>query len=129
MLAVLEGVANIGISIALVSAYGAIGAAIGTLVTSGVLAPIKFPLACHATGASTSRFLRSSILPATIGSLPAIGVMLGVWALLPSGGVRLAVGLLLGLATGVAVAAAQIGPRRTLDTLRTMRTTAATGTP
>lgn len=129
ILAVLEGVANVGISIALVSAYGAIGAAIGTLVTSGVLAPIKFPLACHATGASTARFLRASILPATIGSLPAIGVMLGVWALLPSGGVRLALGLLLGLATGVAVAAAQIGPRRTLDTLRTMRTTAATGTP
>jgi O-antigen/teichoic acid export membrane protein len=129
MLAVLEGASNIGISIALVSAYGAIGAAIGTLVTSGVLAPIKFPLACRATGSRTSQFLRASILPATIGSLPAIGVMLGIWALLPSGGVRLAVGLVLGLATGVAVAAAQIGPRRTLDTLRTMRTTAATGTP
>jgi O-antigen/teichoic acid export membrane protein len=129
MLAVLEGVANIGISIALVSEYGAIGAAIGTLVTSGVLAPIKFPLACRAAGSSTSQFLRDSILPATIGSLPAIGVMLGAWALLPSGGLRLAVGLTLGLATGVAVAAAQIGPRRTLDTLRTMRTTAATGTP
>jgi hypothetical protein len=55
--------------------------------------------------------------------------MLGIWALLPSGGVRLAVGLTLGLATGVTVAAAQIGPRRTLETLRTMRTTAATGTP
>jgi O-antigen/teichoic acid export membrane protein len=129
MLAVLEGVSNIGISIALVSAYGAIGAAIGTLVTSGVLAPIKFPLACHATGAGTLQFLRKSILPATIGSLPAIGVMLGVWAVLPSGAVRLAAGLTLGLAAGVAVAAAQIGPRRTLDTLRTMRTTAATGTP
>lgn len=129
MLAVLEGVSNVGISIALVSAYGAIGAAIGTLVTSGVLAPIKFPLACRATGSSTAQFLRASILPATLGSLPAIGVMLGVWVLLPSGAVRLAVGLILGLAAGVAVAAAQIGPRRTLDTLRTMRTTAATGTP
>jgi hypothetical protein len=129
MLAVLEGCSNIGLSIVLVSAYGAIGAALGTLFTSGVLAPIKFPLACRATGARTAQFLRASILPATIGSLPAVGVMLGVWALLPSGAVRLAVGLILGLAAGVAIAAVQIGPRRTLDTLRTMRTTAATGTP
>jgi O-antigen/teichoic acid export membrane protein len=129
MLAVLEGCSNIGLSIALVSAYGAVGAALGTLFTSGVLAPIKFPLACRATGTPTAQFLRKSILPATIGSLPAIGVMLGVWALLPSGAVRLAVGLVLGLAAGVATAAMQIGPRRTLDTLRTMRTTAATGTP
>jgi O-antigen/teichoic acid export membrane protein len=129
ILAVVEGCSNIGISIALVSAYGAIGAALGTLATSGVLAPIKFPLACRATGTSTAHFLRESIIRATIGSLPAIGVMLGVWVLLPSGAVRLAVGLTLGLAAGVAIAAVQIGPRRTLDTLRTMRTTAATGTP
>lgn len=129
LLAVVEGCSNIGLSIALVSAYGAIGAALGTLFTSGVLAPIKFPLACRATGSPTARFLRHSILPATVGSLPAVGAMLAVWALLPSGAVRLVVGLTLGLAVGVAVAAVQIGPRRTLDTLRTMRTTAATGTP
>jgi hypothetical protein len=33
------------------------------------------------------------------------------------------------LGVGITVAALQIGPRRTLDTLRTMRTSAATGAP
>jgi O-antigen/teichoic acid export membrane protein len=129
ILALVEGFTNIGISIVLVSAYGAIGAALGTLMTSGVLAPIKFPLACRATGCSTAQFLRNSILPATIGSLPAIVLMVGAWLLLPSGGMRLAIGLSIGLGAGIAAAAAQIGPRRTLDTLRSMRATAAAGTP
>ena len=129
MLALAEGFSNMGISIALVSAYGAIGAALGTLVTSGVLAPVKFPLACRATGCAAPQFLRESIMPAAIGSLPAVVVMMGAWLLLPSGGLRLAVGLTVGLGAGVAAAAAQIGPRRTLDTLRNMRATAAAGTP
>jgi O-antigen/teichoic acid export membrane protein len=129
LLALVEGCSNIGISIVLVSAYGAIGAAIGTLLTSGVLAPIKFPLACRATGCPTPQFLRNAIVPATIGSLPAVTAMLGCWLLLPAGAARLAVGLTLGLGAGIAAAAVQIGPRRTLETLRTMRTTAMTGTP
>jgi O-antigen/teichoic acid export membrane protein len=128
-LAVAEGCANLGISIVLVSKYGAIGAAVGTLLTSGLLAPIKFPLVCRATGCPTKRFLREAILPAVAGSLPSITVMAGAWAVLPAGAMRLTIGLALGLAAGVAVAAAQIGPRRTLDTLRTIRRTAVTGTP
>ena len=124
-LAVIEGITNIALSIALVIAYGAIGAAIGTLLTSAVLAPIKFPLACRATGSSLRRFAREGIWPAVAGSLPAVGAMLAVTMLLPLGGLRLAVGLTLGFAVSTAVAAAQMGPRRTLETLRTMRAGAA----
>jgi O-antigen/teichoic acid export membrane protein len=128
ILAVVEGVSNLGISIVLVSAYGAIGAALGTLLTSGVLAPIKFPLACRAMETSTPDFLRSSFMPALAGSLPPIVAMLGVRMLIPSGALQLALGLTVGLGVGIAVAALQVGPRRTLETLRTMRTTAAAGT-
>jgi O-antigen/teichoic acid export membrane protein len=129
MLAVIEGVSNIAISIALVSAYGAIGAAIGTLLTSGLLAPIKFPLVCRATGCPLSRLLRNAVVPAIVGTLPAVVAMLGVWALLPAGALRLFVGLALGLSVGIAVAALQIGPRRALATLRGMRANAVTGAP
>jgi hypothetical protein len=121
VLAVIEGITNILLSIALVIAYGAIGAAIGTLLTSAVLSPIKFPLACRATGCSLRRFAREGIWTAVGGSLPGIAAMLAVGALLPVGALRLAVGLTLGLAVSAAVAAAQIGPRRTLQTLRAMR--------
>ena len=129
LLAVVEGCSNIAISIVLVSAYGAIGAALGTLFTSGLLAPLKFPLACRATGTSTLLFLRNALVPGLVGSLPAVSAMLGVWALLPSGALRLAVGLALGLGVGIATAVLQIGPRRTLETLRTMRTRAVTDIP
>jgi O-antigen/teichoic acid export membrane protein len=128
LLAVLEGCSNIGLSIFLVSAHGAIGAAFGTLFTSGLLAPIKFPLACRATGASTPRFMRNAFVPALVGSLPAVAVMLGIWALLPSGTLRLVLGLTLGLGAGIAAAMRQIGPRRALETVRMMRTTAVTDT-
>jgi O-antigen/teichoic acid export membrane protein len=128
-LAVIEGVSNVALSIVLVSAYGAIGAAIGTLLTSGLLAPVKFPLACRAMEYPTRRFLRTAIVPGLMASLPSVALMVATLLLLPSGGLRLAVGLALGLGSAAAVAAAQIGPRRTLDTLRTMRGRAVTDTP
>jgi O-antigen/teichoic acid export membrane protein len=124
-LALIEGLSNLGLSVVLVSAYGAIGAALGTLFTSTVLAPIKFPLACRAVGCSTSRFLRDSVVPAIVGSLPAVAAMMVVWFVLPSGALRLAIGLSLGTAIAIAVGAAQIGPRQTLATLRTIRAGAA----
>ena len=65
LLAVVEGLSNISISIVLVSAYGAIGAALGTLVTSGVLAPVKLPLACRATGLGIGPLLRGGVLVPT----------------------------------------------------------------
>ena len=125
-LAVIEGVSNIGLSIVLVSAYGAIGAALGTLFTSGLLAPIKFPLACRATGISTVQFLRQGVAPAVAATLPAVAAMLAIWMVMPVGAARLGAGLVAGLGLALAVGAAQVGPRQTIDTLRTMRAGAAT---
>jgi O-antigen/teichoic acid export membrane protein len=120
-LALVEGFSNLGISIVLVSAYGAIGAAIGTLATSAVLAPIKFPLACRATGCGIFRFLREGIGVPIASAMPGVVGMLTVWALLPAGALRLAVGITLGLSVALAVAVAQVGPRSAIDMLRSMR--------
>jgi O-antigen/teichoic acid export membrane protein len=125
LLALIEGLSNLALSIVLVSAYGAIGAALGTLFTSAVLAPIRFPLACGALGTSTARFLRESIVPAALSSLPALAAMALIWLVLPSGALRLAIGLTLGIGIAIAIGAAQIGPRRTLATLRGIRAGAA----
>lgn len=125
ILALIEGLSNLGVSVVLVSAYGAIGAALGTLFTSALLAPIKFPLACRAVGCSTSGFLRESLVPAIVSSLPGLAAMAAAWAVLPSGAVRLAIGLTVGIGIALAVGAAQIGPRRTLATLRSIRAGAA----
>jgi O-antigen/teichoic acid export membrane protein len=124
-LALIEGLSNLGVSAALVTAYGAIGAALGTLFTSAVLAPVKWPLACRAVGCSTPRFLRESLVPAIVSSLPALATMTAVWLVLPSGALRLAIGLTVGIGIALAIGAAQIGPRRTLATLRTIRAGAA----
>jgi O-antigen/teichoic acid export membrane protein len=124
-LAFIEGLSNLGVSVALVSAYGAVGAALGTLFTSALLAPVKWPLACRAVGCSTTRFLRESLVPGIVSSLPALAAMGATWIVLPSGALRLAVGLSVGIGIAVAVGAAQIGPRRTLATLRTIRAGAA----
>jgi O-antigen/teichoic acid export membrane protein len=125
-LAGLEGVSNVALSIALVSAHGAIGAALGTLFTSGLLAPLKLPLAARATGSSTLALLREAVLPAFAASLPAVAAMFAVWLLLDPGAVRLAAGLAAGLAISAAIGAAQLKPRETIATLRMMRATAAT---
>jgi O-antigen/teichoic acid export membrane protein len=117
-LAVIEGCSNLGLSIVLVSAYGAIGAALGTLATSAVLAPIKFPLACRATGCHGGRFLRQAIGVPLASCVPGVIAMLGAWALLPSGAVRLAVGITLGIVVSSLVAVAQVGPRSALEMLR-----------
>ena len=65
------------------------------------------------------------LLPATLSSLPAVAAMAAVWLVLPSGVLRLLVGLTLGIGTAFAIAAVQVGPRETIATLRTMRASAA----
>jgi O-antigen/teichoic acid export membrane protein len=119
-LALIEGISNLGISIALVSAYGAIGAALGTLFTSAVLAPLKFPLACRATGCEVGRFFREGVGVPVASGLPGVLAMLAVWAMLPSGAVRLLLGITFGVTISGLVAAAQVGPRPALAMLRSM---------
>jgi O-antigen/teichoic acid export membrane protein len=110
LLALVEGVANLAVSIVLVQRYGAIGAAIGTLSTTAVLAPVKLPLVARALDYPPRSLLRTSVVPAVAASLPALAAMVAVRLLLPSGTLRLTVGVALGLVSAVTVAVAAAGP-------------------
>jgi O-antigen/teichoic acid export membrane protein len=117
-LAFLEGVGNLALSIVLVIEHGAIGAAVATLITSGLLVPLRIPLACRATGCSAQRLAREAFAPALAGCAPAFAVMIVAWLVLDPGLLRLAVGLGGGWAAGLLIAAAQIGPSRLRTALR-----------
>jgi O-antigen/teichoic acid export membrane protein len=127
-IAVVEGISNLGLSIALVSAYGAIGAALGTLFTYGLIAPVKLPIATRATGWSFGGFLRQGLAPALLATLvPAIW-MIAARQLLPSEGLRLLVGFAGGLALALAIGVHQVGVGR-LRGLLLSRSTPSTGSP
>jgi O-antigen/teichoic acid export membrane protein len=112
------GISNLAISIVLVIAYGAIGAALGTLISTTLIGPANFPLACRATGCPLPRLLRVGLWPAIASSLPSIAVMLPVWLLMSPGGGRLALGVALGVGVAALVGILQLGPRRSLAELR-----------
>jgi O-antigen/teichoic acid export membrane protein len=118
LLSLVEGPLNLALSIGLVSAYGAVGACLGTLATSGVIAPLKLPLAGRALGVSSRRLLVSSIVPAVVSSLPTLGVIVAIRLLVGPGEGRFFFGAGAGLTLAAAVAVAQIGPQRLLALLR-----------
>ena len=120
-LAVFEGVANVALSIVLVSRYGAIGAALGSLGTSALIAPARLPLACRATGLGIGPLLRGGVLVPILSSVPAIAWMTAVFFVVEPGALRLAAGLSVGLALAVAVGVAQVGPSRVAGALRSLR--------
>jgi O-antigen/teichoic acid export membrane protein len=113
-----EGLSNLAISVVLVSAYGAIGAAFGTLISSYLIGPSKFVLSCRATGYPLSRLLRGGLLPGAASSLPSVAVMIGVWLLLPPSAGRFLLGLTLGVGVAALIALLEIGPGRALREIR-----------
>jgi len=117
-LAVIEGVGNLALSVVLVSEYGAVGAAVATLITSGLLVPVRLPLACRATECSVGRLAREALLPGLAGCVPAVAIMAAAWLALDPGAVRLLVGLGGGWLAGVVAAALQLGPERLRALLR-----------
>jgi O-antigen/teichoic acid export membrane protein len=108
ILALVEGLSNIALSIALTVRYGALGPALGTLLTNGFFAPIRFPLVCRALGWPLSRFLRESVGAATLSSLPALVVLVALWLILPDGALRALLGPAAGALLAFAVAGGQI---------------------
>jgi O-antigen/teichoic acid export membrane protein len=116
-----SGLANLGLSIVLVSSYGAIGAALGTLFTTVALSPVLLPLACRAVKHSTLEFLRDAIGIALLSSLPGLAAMVLIRVGLPGGAGRLALGLVVGIAISAATGAFQVGPGRLRAGLRGIR--------
>lgn len=105
-----EGLLNLTISIFLVSRFGAIGAAIGSLVASTLLGPVKWPVACRALGDPLWPFLRNAVGRALVGAALGIAAMVTVRLTLDEGAGRLLIGSGLGLSLAGAVAVAQLGP-------------------
>lgn len=116
VLACVEGVTNVALSIALVFTFGAVGAALGTLLTTALVSPVKIPLAARAIGQSTTLLVRDGIARPILSSLPALAAMVLVRLLLEQGPLRLALGLAVGLGAAAVVGARQLGG----DRLRTL---------
>ncbi len=113
-----EGLLNLGVSVVLVSAYGAIGAAIGTLTASFAVGPANFLLVCRQTGSSLAGLGRAGIGGAVVSSLPCLAAMVPLWLLLSPGVGRLLLGFGAGLGVAAIVASLQLGPGRILTELR-----------
>jgi O-antigen/teichoic acid export membrane protein len=118
IISTLEGLANLAISLVLVFEFGAIGAALGTMISSYLIGPVNFPLACRAIEHPVKSFLETSVLPAIVSSLPSVAAMLAVWLALSPGVGRLVLGFVLGVGIAAAVALLQVGPRRAASELR-----------
>lgn len=114
-ISLLEGLANIGATVTLVWLYGALGAALGTLLTSALIGPLKIPLACRSLGVPLGRFVRSSLGAALASSVPALAAVAIVYAVVPGGPLRALAGLGAALALTAAVGVAQVGPRRLVE--------------
>jgi O-antigen/teichoic acid export membrane protein len=127
--ATISGLSNLGLSIVLVSSYGAIGAALGTMFTSVALSPVLVPLACRAVKHSTMEFLRDAIGIAVLSSLPGLAAMSIIRVALPDGAGRLALGLAAGIAICSAIGVSQVGFGRLRGGLRGLRGTAPAEPP
>ncbi len=112
LVATMEGLLNISISILLVIQFGAIGAAWGTLITTAVLSPVKLPLAARAAEVPLGRLVRHGVLAPVAASVAGIAAMAIVAVSMPEGLLRLAIGTTVGLLACACVAVVQVGPRR-----------------
>jgi hypothetical protein len=88
------------------------------MISSYLIGPANLPLACRATEYPVMRFLKTSVLPAIVSSLPSIAAILVVWLGLSPGVGRLALGSVLGVGIAATVALMQVGPRRAASELR-----------
>lgn len=113
-LSAVEGIGNIALTVAFVAAFGAFGAALGTLIMVTAVAPLKLPLACRTLGFRTVDVVRQSLGVAIASSAPALAAMVTARLLLEPGMMRLIVGLGAGLGLAVVVASHQLGLRRAL---------------
>ena len=120
-LAVCEGLGNLALTVVLVSSYGAVGAAISTLIVSVLLTPLRVPLACRAVGADLAAMLSRGLAHPVVSALPAVVAMVGLRALLQPGPSRIAAVIVAGAVIQAGVVIAQLGPRRVLELVRTAR--------
>jgi O-antigen/teichoic acid export membrane protein len=119
VLASVTGLCNFALSIFLIVQLGPLGAALGTLLTAAVTAPVKFPIVARLLGPSTGSYLARELGRGMLSSVPSVAVMAALALTLPAGPLRLLLGLGLGLAAAAAIAGWQIGWTRVLAFTRT----------
>lgn len=117
-LAILEGVGNLGLTIVLVHAHGAVGAAISTMVVSALLTPLRIPLACRAVGASIAPMLLRGVARPLAGAVPAVAAMVVLRVVMQEGPARIAAVMVAGAVIQMGVVIAQLGRRRALELVR-----------
>jgi O-antigen/teichoic acid export membrane protein len=103
-----EGLAHLVLTVVLVSVVGVEGAALGTLIASTALGPVKFPLTCRALGRPTLPFLRASIGRAVVSSLPALAAVAAVAILVEGHALRAGMGLAVAFALASVVGGRQL---------------------
>lgn len=116
-----EGLSSLVLTVVLVSAHGALGAAIPMLLTSLLIAPIMLPLVCRTLAISASAFARANLLPAIWSSLPGVAAMLALRAAMSAGAPRLLIGLTVGLTISLIIAVRQIGTDHLRGSLAALR--------
>jgi succinoglycan biosynthesis protein ExoM len=93
LVAVVESLVNVGLSVVLVQHMGVVGVAVGTLAGVAVVGtPAALWLGAHRTGTSMARIVRWAMLPHLAPAAASAGVLLAVRHLLPSGWPTLLVG-------------------------------------
>ncbi len=112
MMASVEGLTNLALSVVLVIRYGAIGAVVATLATSAVIVLLRVPLACRETACPGLRMTTQAIAPAVAATLPSVLVMLASLAAVESPIARVALGLGGGWSVAAVIAGRQVGLRR-----------------
>jgi O-antigen/teichoic acid export membrane protein len=78
---VLDIVLNVGLSLALVPAWGLAGVAVGTALPYVALnVGVLIPLACHRVGLSLGQFTRAVAGPTLVAAVPAVGAAMAIRA-------------------------------------------------
>lgn len=113
-----EGLLNITLSIILVATTGVLGAALGSLLASAALGPLKVPIACRAIGRPVGDVLREALLAPVLSTVPALAAMVLLFLTLEPGPVRLVLGLAATVVLAAGVAARQVGPGRLRTAVR-----------
>lgn len=116
-----ESLLSLAASVALTFAYGALGAAAGSLLASTLLGPVKIPVACRAVGRATRAFLVPAIGRPLLSCLPALAAMIALLLFAEPGNVRVAVALTAAVVLTALVAVVEAGPRRVALAARALR--------
>jgi O-antigen/teichoic acid export membrane protein len=75
VLAIIEAMSNLGLSVILVSRLGLVGVAIGTLVPAVLLTCVHVPYSCRVLGIPLGTFVREALIPPSLPAIPVVALL------------------------------------------------------